>query len=718
MMLPQYPGHGIAAALVALIVAAYAVAFYTRAWRRLPAWRWVLPVLQIIPALLILAILWDPSSPRTRTKEVPNTILAIFDTSASMSVIDAEDTARLNRAAQVFEEAFPPASHDAPQVAFFTFDGDVRETPGLSGMSPSGTQTQLWGVLRLLERHAAAPPAASRPPAAGAIVFTDGQAFDRPRDIARIARDDFPIAIVGVGNVEPGADVIVSGIEAPERARIDSTFPVRVTLSGRLPDPAPVFVELRIDDVPIAIQEVAAQHLEKSTHVDFAAPAGPLGTHVLEVRASTAATETVMANNVRKTVVNTIDEPRLRVLFYSQWASPDMGKLRQAVDREKKVTLDFVLDAVIGDMRAGRQFSLASDTACKFPEKAEELFAYDVIVLGPCDPKRLSNSQRENLYKFVVDRGGGLLILPGQDACDLAASTDQQIRALLPAIVGPGPHALSRDDASITVTPEGRRLFPFAEDALRAIPDGVTPHYGIESKPAAVVAATLVDAPAVVTHRVGRGNVGMLNLRHLFLLYREDQEGGDLRELMSGLITHLGATVHDEANVEVFAERDPAQHDAVIVTAQVRDAAFQPASGATVLLTVNDDVRYMSESAPGQYHATVRTADDTLLAAVEAVRDGLFLGRVVTSARLPAPWMEMNDVTLDRDYLNSLSTQLGATYLDAADAAPALARMFPATSEVEQVTATTSAWRTWACLALLCGCLTAGWFARRMMGLV
>lgn len=718
MTFVQYPGHGIALALLVLTIGACALAFYAKAWRRLPWYRWVLPCLQIVPALMILAILWDPSRPETRTKEIPNTILAIFDTSASMAVADAEAVPRLSRAADVFSHAFPPGSTKTPKVVYYSFDSGVREAGGLNGLRAAGHETRLWSVLQLLKRHAQLPDSDSQAPAAGAVVFTDGQAFDRPQAAEPIASDKFPVAIVGVGDVTPGTDVLVTRIDAPERARIDSAFPVRVGVAGELPEPTPVYVELRLDEVPLGIHELDGATLSEGEEIAFTAPASTLGPHVLEARVSVGVAEAVTANNVRQTVVNVVEEPRLRVLFYTQWLSPDMGKLRQSLAREEKVAMEFVSDAVIADGGRRGRIVLAPQNENEFPRTSEELFAYDVIVLGPCDPRRLSSEQKESLYRFVVDRGGGLLVLPGEDTYDLAASRDRQIQSLLPGLIESAVGSSPRGVVSLDVTPEGRSLLTLPSDALDPVPDGLAPHYGIEAKPAATVAALLSEMPAVVTHRVGRGNVCMLNMRHLHLLYREDKEGGDLRELTSDLVTHLGATVRDAANVELFAERDPTSQGNAVVTAHVRDAPFQPASGATVLLTVGDDVRYMTEARPGEYRAFVQANSDTLVMSVEAARDGLLLGRATTSARLPAQRTEMDRVTLDREYLETLSTQLGATYIDGDDAAERLAAMFPATSEVEQVTSTSSAWRNWLCLGVVCGWLTLGWFVRRMMGLV
>src|SRR5690606_17443920 len=147
-----------------------------------------------------------------------------------------------------------------------------------------------------------------------------------------------------------------------------------------------------------------------------------------------------------------VEEPRLRVLLYSQWAHPDMGKLRQALTRDKKVSLDFVLDALITapDGRPNRK------SAAKFPTGFEALTAYDVLVLGPCEPRRFTADQVGGLSRFVVQRGGGLILLPGEEEFVLAQSIEPDLLALIPATLGHDEWVPNANQSVVQVTDEGR----------------------------------------------------------------------------------------------------------------------------------------------------------------------------------------------------------------------------------------------------------------------
>ena len=411
-----------------------------------------------------------------------------------------------------------------------------------------------------------------------------------------------------------------------------------------------------------------------------------------------------------------MEEPRLRVLFYTQWANFDIGKLRQVLEREKKVALEFQQDALLSKEDSTRRGPyLIPQAEVKFPSTAEALNAFDVIILGPCDPASFAAEQVAALYDFVVERGGGLLLIPGQDDFDLARSREPKLRALLPGELTPSTVAQS---ATLQPTYEGGGLGLSALENDKSL-DDLSPYYAVIKKPAATAGALIGESPAVLVQRAGRGHVALLNLRHLYRLYREDQEGGALRTLVAGLVTHLGAAAGDASRVQVLAER--AENDSRVVrfTVLVRDEAYQPASGATVLVSAGDAVARMDEAKPGEYHGEILTdGRDTLVARAEAASGGQFLGETTIAVRLPIPQGEMDHVARNRPYLEALADRISAEYVDLEKLSADHARAFPAVSTVAEVRDVDSAWRNWACLLVLCATLTAGWFARRMMGLV
>jgi hypothetical protein len=140
----------------------------------------------------------------------------------------------------------------------------------------------------------------------------------------------------------------------------------------------------------------------------------------------------------------------------------------------------------------------------------EELFGFDVIILGDVDPRQFKQATGvlQNIADFVKVKGGGLLFLSGEHGTP-AAFADTPLADVLPVI----PDAAAPrtpEDAAITesfrpkITPAGRQhpLFRFSPDDGEAanIWNRLQPLYwyakGYRRKPNTVVLATHPDRPA------------------------------------------------------------------------------------------------------------------------------------------------------------------------------------------------------------------------------
>jgi hypothetical protein len=453
--------------------------------------------------------------------------------------------------------------------------------------------------------------------------------------------------------------------------------------------------------------------------LEFKVPAQQLGTHVLTARVVPHGNEVNTANNARSAAVEVTQEQMLRVLLYSQQASFDVGKIRQALAWDKRIELDLRLD-VIRDPVLSQRASLGSD-AVKFPEGREPLNEFDVVVLGPCDFGRFTSMQREALYSFVADRGGGLLLLPGPSVTSLAAWQGEQADALLPVILdaqNPKLSPPSPDAIKLSFEAQVGRLFNPADFTNAA--QSISPYYNIaRTKPAATTLATVGDAPIVSAHRLGRGRVCLLNAAKLFTLYREDQQGGLLGDLICGLAAYLGAAPSGGTGIELFVERAASDSKRAVFSAYVTDKDFKPVSEAGVLLSVGDRAVTMEPAGEGRYTAEIDLGPaESVVATAQAELNGTFLGERTIAANLPPVRDEMSETDLDEPFLKALAQRLGAKYLHIDDLGNEIAKTFTAKQQVGTTQEVTSAWPRWPLLLLLCLLLSVKWFLRRSIGLV
>ncbi len=733
MIFTDYPGHLVVAALIVIFAGAVFVIFRVgelaaperRRYRRL------LMVLQYAVILSLLLILWNPSAWQTRAVFGRNTVLAVFDTSESMSVVEDGRLTRLDKALVRFAEHFDAGAPSGPEYRIHGFDGHAYHGGSPELLRRWGSQTNLHEVFSLLAEETGPLPSAAGQaqefaPAAGAVIFTDGRADDRdPRRYLAVQRDGMPILFVGVGARRPRMDVAVESITAPARAWIDTAFTTKIAVRTTNVLTEPVTLELLRDDTVIDSRQLGRKQFRSSgagafdATVEFTLPATRLGTQVLTARVKPGRGEVNRANNARSTSVEVTQERTLKVLLYTQWANFDVGKIRRALAWDKRIHLDLGFDVIKDSLLADR--ASQGSTQVKLPETQEAFYEYDVIILGPCDIRELTSIQREGLYGFVSERGGGLLLLPGRTVTSLAIWDDRRAEMMLPVLFDREyarlwpPHS---DAIQLTFEAKVSHLFDpnvFADPEQR-----ISPFYRTaEPKPASMTLAAAGEMPIVAAHRLGRGRVCLLNASKLFMLYREDRQGGALSELVCNLVAWLGRTPAQGAGVELFVERAPDDPRHLAFTAYVVDKRFQPVAGANVLLAAGDDVVSMEPIRPGYYRATFDWGPgQSVIASAQAEVNGSFLGERTVATNLPAPRDEMSCVDLDEPFLQALASRVGGRYFHIDEIDERSAKLFVPKHQIGVTETVSSVWPKWPVLVALCALLCIGWFIRRGIGLV
>ncbi len=562
---------------------------------------------------------------------------------------------------------------------------------------------------------------------AGAIVFTDGQADTKSLDFyASPNGDSFPIAVVGVGSSQPANDLAVHSIDGPARVLIDTAYTFQVTIQAKGFNNQTIHIAVMQDDEPAGRQAYHITKPDERFTLPFTLTAGSLGIHTLSIIAENMPGESNTANNTRSAIVEVVSEPQLKVLYYSKVANFDVGKIRQALAHDKKIDMDFRLDAILAQKKSRPRNSYQWNEApeerndSRLSQDGSEFLDYDVIIFGLYTLQELSRAQIDSLYNFVSDRGGGLIIY-ANDRIDDKVLFDRNLQALLPfdMFMTPSENPM-QPEAPPSLTPEGFRTGILQENDLTA-PYAVSSAYFdiISQKPAATTLLRTQMIPLVLIHQVGRGNVCLLNMRNTYRWYREDLDGGLLRKFFSGLTAYIGKIPKKDAGLDIFAERDEADPSSVQVNAFVYDTRFQPVSGATVLIEAGNDVIRLDETGNGKYIAAIQAFDqEALLLHAEAERNGEFLGEKTRSFYLPLLQTEMEHVEKDPVFLEKLAKKTEAAYFELGDINLETWEMFPATREVMQANNTTSIWRRWPLFGGLCIALTLIWFTRRAVGLV
>ena len=749
MIFVDYPGHLVAVLLVAVFAALTVLVFRIGKIQNVKLRRYKLPLilLQYGSILILLLILWNPSRAKVSETSSNNSVLAIFDTSESMSVVEDGRLTRLDKALNVFNETFQSSDDDGAGYRIFGFDSQSYHSGSREFLRRWGTQTDMHGVFATLGRYDRTDVSrpkngtqnytdrtlkspATKDQVVGAVIFTDGQADDK--NIATylpLADKNFQTVFVGVGSKDKPADIAVTSINAPPQMAVDTACNITVGINARNLRQESVKVELLKDNLLIDTRQIPANAFAKqhsvesssnrSVNVEFAVGADSLGSHVYSVRAAKLKREVNQANNMRSTVIDVVEETRLKVLLYSQVANFNIGKVRQALTRDSKIQLDLSLDVI-------RKSSLAEKASnmcgyVKLPTDRRGFYEYDIIILGPCDMAALTKVQIDGLYSFVVDRGGGLVLLPGKVEFGPAAWARKKAKALVPVVFDiDEPTIWPSTPDKLKLTLEGIDSNIIGPEALEDYDEPALPYYRIPySKPASTTLAAIKDTPVVAIHRIGRGKVCLLNAAKLHRWYREDLGGGLLYKTMAGLTAHLGKITKREAGIELFAERIEGQTEKVRFQAYVCDESFKPVVGANVLLSIADEVLSMDDRGQGFYMAQIKDSHgQSTVATAQAEINGVFLGETTVAVELPPVRAEMTNTDLDEQFLQALAGKVNGKYYHVDDVEDNVAQIFEARAGVVGSRRMTSIWPNWFLLVVLCIMLSLSWFLRRSIGLV
>ena len=226
-------------------------------------------------------------------------------------------------------------------------------------------------------------------------------------------------------------------------------------------------------------------------------------------------------NRIERTV--NVRKEKLKVLFVDNEPRYEFRYLKNYLEREETINLSVVL--LSSDQKYGEQDRSALST---FPAAKDELFAYDVVLLGDADPTFLSQSQMQNLVEFVTQKGGGILFIAGENF-DPLSYRGTPLEVLLPIELAEARNPTALGNAlgafrpELTLEGRGSPIFRFGDDEASSnqvwqnLPELFWLIEAPRKKPAAVVLAehpTLTGSdgklPIMVYQFVGAGK-SMLN---------------------------------------------------------------------------------------------------------------------------------------------------------------------------------------------------------------
>ena len=331
-----------------------------------------------------------------------------------------------------------------------------------------GSQTRLGDSLRqVLTELGGAPPSAVLLLSDGQT--TDGEPLTRAAELA--ARKGVPIFPIGLGSPEPARDLELTELLVDDVVFVDDLVRFQAKLLSRGFEGQEITVRLR-EKLPGTTPD-AGREIE-STRVKAPADGQPArvelrhrpkqtGERIYTLEVDPQPRDLHKENNRIERTVN-VRKEKLKVLLVDGEPRYEYRYLKNYLEREDTIDLSVVL--LSSDPEYSEQDRSALPT---FPASKDDLFAYDVLILGDADPSYLSSSQMQNIAEFVTSRGGGLVFIAGDNFNPLGFR-GSPLEGLLPIELAEArnPNAVGNTVNAFhpALTAEGRTspIFRFGDD--------------------------------------------------------------------------------------------------------------------------------------------------------------------------------------------------------------------------------------------------------------
>jgi hypothetical protein len=766
-----------------LLTAVWAIVIARRDTRDLSRlWTVWLSLLRLGMIATLFVIALNPHIRTQRESFRPSQVAILVDTSTSMKQPATDvrpGTATPDRATVVreFFEKTPLLAELQKRHAIdvYTFDSDLNGPlyrfpwagPGRS--DPSGNekaealQPPQWGTWLQPARNSTALGDALDKVLAetkgktlsGVIVVSDGASnVGRSPDTAiqRARQSGVKLIAIGVGGTTPPVDLSVARIVSPTDVAKGDAFELTAWVQSRGLTNQNVSVELLQrgpqDTTPIVVETKSVPAIEGTgpQEVQFSRTLTEAGAFEYTIRTvgSPDLIESRLDNNSESRTINVFDRPS-KVLIIAGGPMRDYIFAKNLLFRHKSIDTDVWLQT--GKIGISQD---ADNLLFKFPEKREDLFAYDVILAFDVDWTLVTPEQQQWIDEWVAGEGGGIAFIAGDAYTYLLSSEDEKwnkIRTLCPVIIDDSATGTTLRDSArqafpIELTQDGQAADflklqddPAAESvwasfsgfyrtqATRGRRGGVTVYAeftdplarGIDGPP-----------PVIAGQRYGQGNSFYLGSPEFWRLRSASEEFYDrfwiklTRKLAEGR-SKRGL----QRGMFVMDSREFDLGQTIPVRVRVLNEQFQPLSSPSFSVDVYDSqgrpltpplVLSQDRFRPAEYTGEFR-ADLSGRYRLEMEVPGL-KDRLREDLQIRLPEREFAEMTQNVAVLSSLAEQTGGKYLTLDTAAETIPSLLP--DQGEQIIVDQRIREVWDrgwVMGLLAGLLAIEWLTRKLLKL-
>lgn len=533
-----------------------------------------LAVARLIVLLLVVIALFEPMAAIEKTRKIKRRLPVLIDVSESMSIKDQrkrpEDVAdaavvlgllepsgtgdvqkasmalgtrereaiaaasRLDLAGSLLSKSARPVFDALSQdldIGYYVFgttlrmlgEGDHLATNALSGLLAEETGTSIADSLEAVVESGRGVPLA------GIVLLTDGleTSSQRTESVLRnLGVKGIPVYAVPMGLADPD-DVSIRNIVMQEVAFSGDKVPVRVQVRSKGYEKRAAVLSVRLNGRSVATRSIRLAGGLQFEDMFFNVDQHEKGATKVEIEIEPFADEATAANNRLERSVSVVNE-KINVLCIEGSARWEYRYLMAMLKRDPRINVTFIAT------RSGPEIARnSSEYIARFPERREDAFKYDLVILGDVDSAFFSGDEFLRLEELVRDRGGSLLMLCGARFAPSSYS-GTPVEKMLPVTFEPDAEWKDVDDSVYPVlTPEGRSSLVMTLEADQEENDSVWSRVAplewvpplLETRSGATVLATLSDSssrvdkyPLVAWQRYGTGKCMLIATDRMWLL--------------------------------------------------------------------------------------------------------------------------------------------------------------------------------------------------------
>jgi uncharacterized membrane protein len=751
----------------ALLLAA-GVAALAWGYRRASAGR-AAAALKVTGLLLLALCLVEPAWVTQRAKPGANLFVVLADNSRGLGLRDrgaSRTRGELLRDALTGDQPWLARLGESYQLRRYLFDARLRRSQDFGELAFDGEATQIGAALRTIaDRYRGGP-------LAGIILLSDGNAtdlVDQPFDGQGLP----PVYPVVVGGRDPQPDIALTNVTVTQTGFEDAPVTIAADIDSAGQAGRTITAELLDGDGKVVeSQTLPVSRDDELLTARFRLRPARAGLSFYRVRLGAGeAREATLANNARLLLIERPPGP-YRVLYVAGRPNWDYKFLRRAVESDPSVQLVALLRVAAREPkfafrgRGGentnplyRGFSApggpepesydqpvlvrlgtrdAAELAGGFPKTDEELFGYHGLMLDDVEAGFFTADQLARIERFVADRGGGFLMLGGQDSFRQGRYEHTPVAQVLPVYVDRASESPALPPVRLALSREGwleawarlRDNEPAERERLEQMSPFRVLNRARGVKPGAVVLATAAAAsgpelPALVVQRFGSGRSAALLIGDMWrwALGRSELQA-DLARFWRQTTRWLVTDVPDRVTVRAERRASDAGQP-MLLAVRVRDKAYRPAEDVSVALEVTapdgEKARFAATPAAaeaGLYEAPFlpRKAGGDRVRARVPERDGTAAGEAETGWALDLEADEHRSIRANPALLETIARKTGGQLVPL-DELEAFARELPRRGAPIAEPRSRPLWHNWPVLLAAFGCFVAEWAIRRRRGL-